>query len=216
MDNLFNPSEQEFLSNFLDGFLDEQPTQSPFALPKPPSFPPFPAMHPIHAQQQQQQISVPQQNHLVATAKTQQIPRAVPPRPKPEFREPEPVALVPYLAPEVVPQLATKTVPIPVLAPRKQRHKSKELLTEQEKRLNHIASEQKRRQNIKLGFEALSKLIPSVRNASENHANLPPSKTAILAQAIDYLAHLESRNHKLRERARLLHDAASAASGSQQ
>lgn len=41
-----------------------------------------------------------------------------------------------------------------------------ELLTEAEKKANHIASEQKRRQNIRLGFDQLIDIVPSL-----NHGN---------------------------------------------
>lgn len=59
---------------------------------------------------------------------------------------------------------APGTVPAPVLAPRKKRHRSNERLTEEEKRANHIASEQKRRHNIRMGFQALSLLVPSLKD----------------------------------------------------
>lgn len=60
------------------------------------------------------------------------------------------------------------------LQPRKKRHQSKELLSEEEKKANHIASEQKRRQNIRNGFHILSMLIsanPRVRNGTVEGLN---------------------------------------------
>ncbi|ORY04812.1 hypothetical protein K493DRAFT_378173 [Basidiobolus meristosporus CBS 931.73] len=39
-----------------------------------------------------------------------------------------------------------------------------ELLTEEEKRANHIASEQKRRQNIRIGFERLVDIVPTLNH----------------------------------------------------
>jgi len=41
-----------------------------------------------------------------------------------------------------------------------------ELLTEAEKKANHIASEQKRRQNIRVGFDQLVDIVPTL---SQNH-----------------------------------------------
>lgn len=77
------------------------------------------------------------------------------------------------------------TVPAPVLAPRKKRHTSKEHLSEAEKRANHIASEQKRRQNIKLGFEALAKLNPvfKVPGGDGGRPFVMPPKVAIITQS---------------------------------
>lgn len=52
-----------------------------------------------------------------------------------------------------------------------------ELLTEAEKKANHIASEQKRRQNIRLGFDQLIDIVPSLnhgnRSVSLLHINRP-------------------------------------------
>ena len=51
------------------------------------------------------------------------------------------------------------------LPPRYRRIKKETLLSEEEKRLNHIASEQKRRQNIKLAYDQLNALIPGLRDS---------------------------------------------------
>jgi hypothetical protein len=51
--------------------------------------------------------------------------------------------------------------------PRKQPH---ELLTESQKKANHIASEQKRRQNIRLGFEKLIDIVPSLNHGNRSEA----------------------------------------------
>jgi hypothetical protein len=42
-------------------------------------------------------------------------------------------------------------------------------LTEEEKRANHVASEQKRRKNIRLGFRALTQLVPELRVHSDRY-----------------------------------------------
>ena len=81
------------------------------------------------------------------------------------YTQPEPISTLSNALP-VIPEVEEPSIPgtvaIPVIAPRKKRHSSKELLTEQERRANHIASEQKRRRNIKAGFEALQRLVPSL------------------------------------------------------
>ncbi|CAJ0762677.1 19124_t:CDS:2, partial [Entrophospora sp. SA101] len=73
----------------------------------------------------------------------------------------------------------------------------KELLTEEEKRANHIASEQKRRNTIRAGFKELTDIIPTLKNVNN-------SKSTILFKAIGYIKHLERRNRNLKERAGLL------------
>ncbi|ORY99826.1 hypothetical protein BCR42DRAFT_430012 [Absidia repens] len=67
------------------------------------------------------------------------------------------------------------------------------VLTKSEKRVNHIASEQKRRQNIRTGFQQLTDLIPSLKN-------MPHSKSTILFKTADYIKHSEKRNKVLQER----------------
>ncbi|ORX47422.1 hypothetical protein DM01DRAFT_1410186 [Hesseltinella vesiculosa] len=70
-------------------------------------------------------------------------------------------------------------------------------LSKDERRANHIASEQKRRQNIKNGFQQLTELIPSLKS-------MPHSKSTILFKASEYIRHNEKRNKALRERLRQL------------
>jgi len=73
----------------------------------------------------------------------------------------------------------------------------KELLTEEEKRANHIASEQKRRNTIRAGFKELTDIIPTLKNVNN-------SKSTILFKAVDYIKYLERRNRNLKERAGVL------------
>ncbi|CAG8641899.1 12981_t:CDS:1, partial [Ambispora gerdemannii] len=73
----------------------------------------------------------------------------------------------------------------------------KELLTEEEKRANHIASEQKRRNTIRAGFKELTDIIPTLKNVNN-------SKSTILFKAVDYIKYLERRNRNLKERTNLL------------
>ncbi|KAG0180342.1 hypothetical protein DFQ29_000868 [Apophysomyces sp. BC1021] len=70
---------------------------------------------------------------------------------------------------------------------------NRDLLTEEEKRANHIASEQKRRNTIRNGFKDLTEIIPTLKNINN-------SKSTILFKAVDYIKHLEKRNKGLRER----------------
>ncbi|RUO96247.1 hypothetical protein BC936DRAFT_142354 [Jimgerdemannia flammicorona] len=69
----------------------------------------------------------------------------------------------------------------------------KELLTEEEKRANHIQSEQKRRNTIRAGFRDLTDLVPTLKNVNN-------SKSTILFKAVEYIRYLERRNRGLREK----------------
>lgn len=77
--------------------------------------------------------------------------------------------------------------------PSKKIRANKELLTEEEKRANHIASEQKRRSTIRNGFKDLTDLIPTLKNINN-------SKSTVLFKAVDFIRHLERRNKNLREK----------------
>ncbi|KAF9920540.1 hypothetical protein FBU30_009613 [Linnemannia zychae] len=70
----------------------------------------------------------------------------------------------------------------------------KELLTEEEKRANHIASEQKRRNTIRNGFKDMTDIIPELKDVNS-------SKSTILFKAVDFIKHLEKRNRMLQEKA---------------
>ncbi|KAF9088477.1 hypothetical protein BGX29_000274 [Mortierella sp. GBA35] len=70
----------------------------------------------------------------------------------------------------------------------------KELLTEEEKRANHIASEQKRRNTIRNGFKDMTDIIPDLKDVNS-------SKSTILFKAVDFIKHLENRNRVLQEKA---------------
>ncbi|KAI9030951.1 hypothetical protein CLU79DRAFT_685882, partial [Phycomyces nitens] len=69
----------------------------------------------------------------------------------------------------------------------------KELLTEEEKRANHIMSEQKRRSTIRTGFKDLTDIVPTLKNINN-------SKSTVLFKAVDYIRYLEKRNKNLREK----------------
>lgn len=73
----------------------------------------------------------------------------------------------------------------------------KELLTEEEKRANHIASEQKRRNTIRNGFKDMTDIIPDLKDVNS-------SKSTILFKAVDFIKYLERRNRILQEKATLL------------
>ncbi|ORX56204.1 hypothetical protein DM01DRAFT_1303617 [Hesseltinella vesiculosa] len=73
----------------------------------------------------------------------------------------------------------------------------KELLTEDEKRANHIASEQKRRNTIRNGFKDLTEIIPTLKNINN-------SKSTILFKAVDFIKYLDKRNRTLKEKMRQL------------
>ncbi|KAG0226597.1 hypothetical protein BGW42_003508 [Actinomortierella wolfii] len=70
----------------------------------------------------------------------------------------------------------------------------KELLTEEEKRANHIASEQKRRNTIRNGFKDMTEIIPELRDVNS-------SKSTILFKAVDFIKQLERQNRLLQDKA---------------
>ncbi|KAG2229849.1 hypothetical protein INT48_002892 [Thamnidium elegans] len=70
---------------------------------------------------------------------------------------------------------------------------NRDLLTDDEKRINHIASEQKRRNTIRTGFKDLTDMIPTLKNINN-------SKSTILFKAVEYIKHLDKRNRGLREK----------------
>lgn len=69
----------------------------------------------------------------------------------------------------------------------------RENLTENQKRENHIKSEQKRRTLIKEGFDDLNELVPDLRSGGF-------SKSVVLTMAADFLDDLVKENNKLKMR----------------
>lgn len=72
-----------------------------------------------------------------------------------------------------------------------------ELLTEAEKKANHIASEQKRRQNIRLGFDQLVEIVPTL---SQCHR----SEALILQKSVEYIQQLLMQKNELKDRVKSL------------
>ncbi|KAK9464804.1 hypothetical protein V1512DRAFT_267483 [Lipomyces arxii] len=68
---------------------------------------------------------------------------------------------------------------------------NKELLTEAQRRKNHISSEKKRRDAIKQGFDELSKLVPVLHAGGF-------SKSTVLNYVVEFLRSLEEKNEKLK------------------
>lgn len=68
-----------------------------------------------------------------------------------------------------------------------------ELLSEDQKRANHIASEQKRRNTIRGGFKELTEIIPTLKNINN-------SKSTILFKSVDYIKQLDKRNKSLKDK----------------
>lgn len=77
---------------------------------------------------------------------------------------------------------------------------NRENLTEDQKRENHIKSEQKRRTLIKEGFDDLGELVPDLRGGGH-------SKSAVLVMAADWLEDLIKGNEELRSRIRAMEHA---------
>lgn len=82
----------------------------------------------------------------------------------------------------------------PVKATKKPHH---ELLTEAEKKANHIASEQKRRQNIRVGFDSLVEIVPTLSDCHRSEA-------VILQKSVDYIHRLLNQKSELKNRVREL------------
>ncbi|KAK9768675.1 hypothetical protein K7432_000507 [Basidiobolus ranarum] len=80
---------------------------------------------------------------------------------------------------------------------RRSKKATHELLTEEEKRANHIASEQKRRQNIRIGFERLVDIVPTLNH---NHR----AESVILEKSVEYIHHLLATKQQLKQRVREL------------
>ncbi|KAF9184266.1 hypothetical protein BGZ51_003464 [Haplosporangium sp. Z 767] len=72
-----------------------------------------------------------------------------------------------------------------------------ELLTEAEKKANHIASEQKRRQNIRVGFDSLVEIVPTLSDCHRSEA-------VILQKSVDYIQRLLGQKNELKSRVREL------------
>ncbi|KAG9292856.1 hypothetical protein G9A89_016218 [Geosiphon pyriformis] len=72
-----------------------------------------------------------------------------------------------------------------------------ELLTEAEKKANHIASEQKRRQNIRMGFDQLVEIVPTL---SQCHR----SEALILQKSVEYIQQLLIEKSDLKDRVKSL------------
>ncbi|KAF8420098.1 hypothetical protein EV426DRAFT_700727 [Tirmania nivea] len=75
--------------------------------------------------------------------------------------------------------------------PKGKRGGKREHLSEAEKRQNHIQSEQKRRNQIKFGFDTLTELVPELRGGGY-------SKSAVLQHAAVYVENLVGGNITLR------------------
>ena len=78
------------------------------------------------------------------------------------------------------------------------RKKRRENLSEAQKRLNHITSEQKRRNLIQEGFNEIHVLVPTLRGNRER----ADSKSAVLLKTVDWIRQLREGNDRLR---RILH-----------
>jgi len=89
------------------------------------------------------------------------------------------------------PSVASSTSPQPAKPPRKKR---RENLSEHQKRINHITSEQKRRNLIQQGFCEIHSLVPTLRSQKERG----DSKSTVLLKTVDYIVELQEGNDRLR------------------
>ncbi|KAI8639456.1 hypothetical protein BD408DRAFT_349871 [Parasitella parasitica] len=72
-----------------------------------------------------------------------------------------------------------------------------ELLSEDQKKANHIASEQKRRANIRIGFDQLVDMVPTLDNCHRSEA-------LILQKSVDYIKDLVQDKNDLTQRVKEL------------
>ncbi|KAI9595698.1 hypothetical protein BDF19DRAFT_422564 [Syncephalis fuscata] len=73
----------------------------------------------------------------------------------------------------------------------------KELLSEEQKRINHIRSEQKRRDAIRTGFQDLGEMVPALRGVRY-------SKSVMLDETVSWIAQLEADCQQLQKDISLL------------
>ncbi|KAI9474010.1 MAG: hypothetical protein EXX96DRAFT_652728 [Benjaminiella poitrasii] len=85
--------------------------------------------------------------------------------------------------------------------PKQRRHRKQphELLTDEQKKANHIASEQKRRQNIRIGFDQLIDAVPSL-----SHGNR--SESLILQKSVEHIRQLINVKNELKNQVRTLQE----------
>lgn len=86
---------------------------------------------------------------------------------------------------------ASSDSPQPAKPPRKKR---RENLSEAQKRLNHITSEQKRRNLIQQGFNEIHSLVPTLRSNRERG----DSKSTVLQKTVDWIIEMQTGNERLR------------------
>jgi len=94
--------------------------------------------------------------------------------------------------------------------------KAVELLSDDQKRANHIASEQKRRANIRIGFEKLVDIVPTLSNGHRSEALILQKCEELLSKqniqnanilcvvAVEHLRQLVESKTLLKEKARTL------------
>ncbi len=99
---------------------------------------------------------------------------------------------------------------------RRHRKQPHELLSESQKKANHIASEQKRRQNIRIGFDQLIDIVPSLNHGNRSEALILQKCTVITTNflrkkklnffkiAVDHIRHLISIKNELKNQVREL------------
>jgi len=118
--------------------------------------------------------------------------------------EPSPLSATTHNQVNRKPRITKHESPTPSSEPNQKRRKSgaasattakvtRENLTEEQKRENHIRSEQKRRTLIREGFEDLNQLVPGLRGGGF-------SKSAVLIMSAEWLENLLQGNEMLRQR----------------
>ncbi|KAI8915754.1 hypothetical protein EDD86DRAFT_2934 [Gorgonomyces haynaldii] len=180
---LLDPSEQKYFDQFLDGLIDIDtlPIQSPVEN--------TPAIEPV-----EQQFKVDQDRREYFMSEHLRQKELLQPAKRPLEDKSNVVSK------KRGPGRPRKNNVVPhspnSLEDEKKSHR--ELLTEDQKRLNHVESEKRRRKLIQEGFERLTDLIPALSSqsggSSSNH-----SKSIILEKAAEHILLLNSRIQQLEQ-----------------
>ena len=198
----FNPRPQNFLSHLQhphpappastdlaqNVFANRRPSQQQLSSPSDPMFAGYPSLNipatsapPSTVPTPISTPNIPEHNlkHEVSSPESPQrntMPRIAIPRIPPSNYDPS---------------SSSSTSPQPTKPPRKRR---RENLSEQQKRMNHITSEQKRRNLIQQGFNEIHMLVPSLRGQRDRG----DSKSSILLKTVDFISELREGNERLR------------------
>ncbi|KAJ3224878.1 hypothetical protein HK099_007743 [Clydaea vesicula] len=197
---LFNSREHDDFNEFLDflfnGSLLEIPNQDHSHMHREQRSESPSSTHPDVHRQPPTYVTNQQPQHLLHPLQTTNLPQPhltqEAPHPVINSTIPSPVLKSPFAVPASDNKSSAESTAMSTTATLKK--KTRTLLTVDEKKKNHIRSEQKRRVAIKEGFDTLSKLVPALNNRTDS------SKSEVLAKTVEYINLLKKENQILYER----------------